>query len=52
MAAFRTKQAPRAETSAAPKTANSEECARIMQRLSLGESSRELIERVKTLDCR
>jgi serine/threonine protein kinase len=32
--------------------ANSEECNRIMQRLSVGESSPELIERLKTLKCR
>jgi hypothetical protein len=33
-------------------SANSEECNRIVQRLSLGESSPELIERLKALKCR
>jgi serine/threonine protein kinase len=51
LAAARTKAPPRAETSAAPKAADSEECARIMQRMSLGESSRELIERAKSFNC-
>jgi len=33
-------------------TANGAECARIMQRLSLGETSPELVERLRTLKCR
>jgi hypothetical protein len=33
-------------------SANSAECARILQRLSLGESSPELLERLKALNCR
>ena len=51
LAAARTKAPPRAETSAAPDATNTEECARIMQRMSLGESSRELIERAKSFNC-
>ncbi len=36
----------------APRPDNSAECARILQRMSLGESSPEMIERLKTLGCR
>jgi serine/threonine protein kinase len=40
---------PTGRTKAAPDTRA--ECARIMQRLSLGESNPELLERLKTLEC-
>ena len=35
-----------------PDNGNRAECVRIMQRLSLGESSPELVDRLKTLKCR
>ena len=46
----RTAEGGRQERSQA-ESANAAECARILQRLSLGESSRELLERLKVLKC-
>lgn len=43
-------QKPAARTPERPD--NSAECARILQRMSLGESGADMIERLKTLGCR
>jgi hypothetical protein len=53
------KPAPSIQKAERPKTerrsnqsANDDECARVLERLSLGESSQELLERAKTMNCR